>query len=129
MMSSGEKLTREEVEAQLAEEERDNDPLRDLNEEFQHLLDLDNSGVIRDAQVLELVAMLSELTNILHFDLKCLELKNSQIEDLKSRVGEVERNKDNEHQLFKQKIAEEIGDVKHEYESKFLHYQKQQDEL
>ena len=29
------------------------------------------------SQVLELVSMLSEVTNILHFDLKCLELKNS----------------------------------------------------
>ena len=79
--------------------------------------------------MLELVAMLSEVTNVLHFDLKCLELKNSQIEDLKSRVGEVERNKVTEHELFKQRISEDIAEVKREYEQKFALYQTQQTEL
>lgn len=73
--------------------------------------------------MLELVALLSEVTNILHFDLKCLELKNSQIEDLKSRVGEVERSKTTEHELFKQRISEDIAEVKREYEQKFALYQ------
>lgn len=79
--------------------------------------------------MLELVSMLSEVTNILHFDLKCLELKNSQIEDLKSRVGEVERNKVTEHELFKQRISEDIAEVKREYEQKFAMYQTQHSEL
>ena len=93
--------------------------------EFSHLLDRDHSCAIRDAQVLELVSLLSEVTNILHFDLKCLELKNSQIEELKSRVGEVERNKMNEHELFKQRIQDDIQEVKKEYEAKFMMYQRQ----
>ena len=61
---------------------------------------------------------MSEITNILNFDFKCVELKDLEIEQLKNKVVETERKKEGEHELFKSKIVEEIHDVRMEYENK-----------
>jgi hypothetical protein len=51
---------------------------------------------------------MSEITNILNFDFKCVELKDLEIEQLKNKVIEIEKKKEGEHELFKNKIVEEI---------------------
>ncbi len=56
--------------------------------------------------------------NILNFDFICIELKDLEIEQLKNNLVQIEKKKDEEHELFKNKIVEEIYDVRKEYEHK-----------
>jgi len=51
--------------------------------------------------------------------LRHLELKDTQIEELKGRLVEGDRMKDSELNEFKKNISEEVKGVKEEYENKF----------
>ena len=44
----------------------------------------DISQKVRDAQILELISIVSEISGILNFDLMHLDLKDEQIADLKN---------------------------------------------
>ena len=90
-----------------------------LEEEFAFMLDKDRRGELRDAQIIELIGTVSEITNVLNFDLRHLELKDTQIEELKGRLTEGDRMKDSELNEFKRNISEEVKGVKDEYENKF----------
>ena len=94
------------------------DYITELKEEFSYLLDSDYQTAIRDSQIIELLSIMSEITNILNFDFKCVELKDLEIEQLKNKVVETERKKEGENESFKSKIVEEIHDVRMEYENK-----------
>lgn len=48
-----------------------------LEEEFAFMLDKDRRGELRDAQIIELIGTVSEITNVLNFDLRHLELKDT----------------------------------------------------
>lgn len=63
--------------------------------------------------------MIGEITNILNFDLKHIDLKDEQIDEMKTRLREVEQQKEGEIMDFKSKINGEISSVKIDYEKKF----------
>ena len=78
---------------------------------------------VRDAQVLELITIVSEITNVLNFDLKHIELKDDQIKELKLQNDKIkdsqqqaESAKNQDIELFKTRIKQEIEQVKIEYE-------------
>jgi len=75
------------------------------------LLDKDRQGELRDAQIIELVALVSEITNVLNFDLRHLELKDTQIEELKGQIVEGDKMKDSELNEVKKNISEEVKGV------------------
>jgi len=77
---------------------------------------------VRDAQILELINIVSEITSILNFDLKHLDLKDEQIRELKLREKDTEANKAEELNTFKSSIQGEIGLVKKGYESQIKKY-------
>ena len=88
------------------------------------MLDKDKRGELRDAQIVELIATVSEITNVLNFDLRHLELKDTQIEELQGRLVEGDRMKDTELNEFKKNISNEVKSVKDEYENKFRENQE-----
>lgn len=51
-----------------------------VDEEFAHLNSTEQE--IRSAQILELISAISEASNALHFDLKCMQLKDVEISQL-----------------------------------------------
>ena len=83
------------------------------------MLDKDKRGELRDAQIVELIATISEITNVLNFDLRHLDLKDTQIEELQGKLVEGDRMKDTELNEFKKNISNEVKAVKDEYENKF----------
>ena len=83
------------------------------------MIDKDRQGELRDSQIIELIATVSEITNVLNFDLRHLDLKDTQIEGLQGRIVEDGRMKDSEHNEFKKNISNEVAGVKDEYENKF----------
>lgn len=64
----------------------------------------DLSARVRDAQILELINICSEITSILYFDLKHLDIKEDQVNELKTQLKQVETQKSEEVTLFKQNI-------------------------
>lgn len=85
--------------------EEDKQPLKD---EFVHFLDLDNQSTIRDHQVLELISILTQITNILSFDLTALDLKDQNISDLENQLQELQESKETSFKEYKKKIIKEI---------------------
>ena len=63
---------------------------------------------VRDAQVLELITIVSEITNVLNFDLKHIELKDEQIKELKTQQHQAESANNQEIEQFKAKIKKDI---------------------
>lgn len=100
-----------------------------LKEEFSHILDPDNQNLIRDHQIVELIQVISQITNILNFDLKALDVKDSQLEGLQQQLQDCQESKEAEIKEYKQGIMAQIQDVKKDYERKFNEYQSQQDQL
>jgi hypothetical protein len=93
----------------------------ELAQEFSHIIDTvdGTASQTRDAQIVELISMISEITNILNFDMKHIDLKDEQIDEMKTRLREVEQQKEAEIMDFKSKIHGEISSVKMDYEKKF----------
>ena len=84
---------------------------------------------VRDAQVLELITIVSEITNVLNFDLKHIELKEEQIKELKTQQHQAESANNQEIEQFKAKIKKDIEQVKVDYEQEIKKNQESQQEL
>ena len=84
---------------------------------------------VRDAQVLELITIVSEITNVLNFDLKHIELKDEQIKELKTQQHQAESANNQEIEQFKAKIKKDIEQVKVDYEQEIKKNQESQQEL
>ena len=84
---------------------------------------------VRDAQVLELITIVSEITNVLNFDLKHIELKDEQIKELKMHQQQAESAKNQDIELFKTKIKQDIEQVKIDYEQEIKRNKEMQNEM
>ena len=60
---------------------------------------------------------MSEITNILNFDLKHIDLKDEQISELKDQQKDHEQAKIEEINHFKTKIQDDIAGIKNDYET------------
>lgn len=104
-----------EIESDLGQERKNNDSFQ---EEFSFLDDL--TGKVRDAQIMELIAICCEISNVLNFDLKHLDLKDQQINDLKNGIKDLEQLKNEEINVFKSNISTEIDEVKRAYHGQIV---------
>ena len=68
-------------------------------QEFSFLDDI--SQKVWDAQILELIQILSEITGILNFDLMHLDHKDEEISELKNQNSDLEVQKNEEICVFK----------------------------
>lgn len=89
----------------------------------------DVAANVRDEQILALVAIVVQITNVLSFEVQRINLKDEQINELKNTKRDVELAKAHELNSFKAKIQDEVNNVKTQYEQQMLRSREHQKSL
>eukprot|EP00347_Sterkiella_histriomuscorum_P005752 403355403 len=78
------------------------------------------------ASIMELATMIGDITNILNFELKNLELKDSQYQELYDQLQEVKTQSDRDLRRNEELRVQELSEIQQNFEKKYLRFKEYQ---